>query len=187
MRPALADLLSDPDVTFLFGSWTAVIRVVFMSVAGYVTLLLLLRVSGQRTLSQLTAFDMVITVTVGSAFGRVITARDVALVEVIAAFGSLVLLQWIVANLWGRLPSIRSRLSPTPALLYYDGEIVWSQMRRTHLREDDLLWAARQEGLGTLDDVQAILLEGNGGMSVLTAASFGDGRVLQELPDDPRS
>ena len=182
----LLTLLNHPDVTFLFNDWAAVLRVVFIAAAGYLTLLVLLRVSGQRTLSQLTSFDLVITVTIGSAFGRVITARDVALVEVLAAFGSLVVLQMLVAWAWGRMPRARSFATPSPALLYLDGQFIHREMRRIRVREADLLAAVRQEGMGSLVEVRAILLEGNGTMSVISEAQFGDGQAVDDASELPR-
>ncbi len=182
--PALA-FLGDPDVTVLFNSWGAVVRVLIVAVAGYVTLLALLRVTGQRTLAQLTSFDLIITITIGSAFGRVITARDVALVEVLAAFGALVGLQVLVSWLWGKAPRTRAAITPTPAVLYHDGRVVEREMRRAHLRDADLLAAVRRNGMGSLDQVRAILLEGNGALAVLSHAQFGDGRAVDDAEELP--
>jgi uncharacterized membrane protein YcaP (DUF421 family) len=173
----------DPDVTFLSNGLVPVLRVLFIACSGYVTLLVLLRVSGQRTLAQMSAFDLVITVTLGSAFGRVLTAREVALVEVVAAFGALVLLQWLVANLWGRTGRLRRSVDVSPALLYYEGEVVRATMRRHHLTEDDLHTAVRQEGRGSLAGVRAILLEGNGSFAVISDEQFGDGEALSGAVD----
>ena len=181
MTTAITGLLADPDVTFLFNSAAATLRVVFIAVAGYVTLLALLRLSGQRTLSQLTSLDLVITVTLGSAFGRVITARDVALVEVVVAFASLVALQLLVAQIAGRLPRLRRAITPTPALVFYDGRSIPREMRRARLRDADLLAAARRQGRGSLDDVQAILLEGNGALAVIGASEFGRGEAVAHV------
>jgi uncharacterized membrane protein YcaP (DUF421 family) len=173
----------DPDVTFLSNGLVPVLRVLFIAFSGYVTLLVLLRVSGQRTLAQMSAFDLVITVTLGSAFGRVLTAREVALVEVVAAFGALVLLQWLVANLWSRTGRLRRSVDVRPALLYYEGEVVHAAMRRHHLTEDDLHTAVRQEGGGSLAGVRAILLEGNGSFAVLSDERFGDGEALRGVAE----
>ena len=167
------------DVTFLFNDWEPVWRVLFIAFTGYLTLLVLLRLSGQRTLAQMSSLDFVITVTIGSAFGRVITAREVAVVEVLAAFVALVLLQRMVAYAWGRLPRLRRHIASPPALLYYDGQVIESTMRTNRLREEDLRTAARQSGLGSLEGVKAILLESNGSFAVLTAEQFGDGRVVE--------
>jgi uncharacterized membrane protein YcaP (DUF421 family) len=181
--PAPLAFLGDPDVTLLFNSWPAVLRVVIVAAFGYLTLLVLLRISGQRTLSQLTSFDLIITITIGSAFGRVITARDVALVEVLAAFGTLVLLQVLVAWLWERLPRVRAAVTPTPALLYHDGQVVEREMRKAHLREADLLAAVRRNGMGSLDEVRAIVFEGDGSLAVLSEAAFGDGRAVDDAEE----
>jgi uncharacterized membrane protein YcaP (DUF421 family) len=134
----------DPDVTFLSNGIVPILRVVFIAVTGYLTLLLLLRVTAQRSLAQLSPVDLIITITLGSAFGRVITAREVALLEVVAAFVTLIALQWLVANLWSRAPRLRDRLNVGPALLYYDGRIIPRTMRRNHLREEDLHLAVRE-------------------------------------------
>jgi uncharacterized membrane protein YcaP (DUF421 family) len=173
----------DPDITFLTNGLEPVLRVLFITVTGYLTLLVLLRVSGQRTLSQMTAFDLVITVTLGSAFGRVITAREVALIEVIAAFGTLILLQVGIAALWGRSGTLRSGLHPQSVLLYHDGEVVTGALRKHHLTEQDLVSAARQDGLGSLEEARAIVLEGNGSFAVISASQYGDGGAVTGLRD----
>ncbi len=161
------------DVTFFFNDWEAVWRVLFIALTGYVTLLVLLRAAGQRTLAQMSSVDFIITVTIGSAFGRVLTAREVALIEVVAAFGALVALQRIVAWIWGRSPGLRAYVTSPPAVLYRSGETFDTVLRRKGLRLDDLRTAARQEGFGSLDDVEVIMLESNGSFSVLPAVEPG--------------
>jgi uncharacterized membrane protein YcaP (DUF421 family) len=171
----------NPDVTFLYSGIEPIVRVLFIAATGYVTLLVLLRVSGQRTLAQMSAMDLVITVTLGSAFGRVLTARDIALAEVVTAFVALVILQWIIANAWSRTTTLRRLVSVAPTLLYYDGEVVERALKRHHLRVDDLHTAARQQGMGSLDQARAVLLEGNGQFTVLSESQYGDGSALGGL------
>jgi uncharacterized membrane protein YcaP (DUF421 family) len=175
------DVLIDPDITYFWNGHEPVIRVLFIALAGYVTLLALLRLSGQRTLAQMTAMDLVITVTLGSAFGRVITAREVALVEVLAAFGALVLLQWLVAQFWGRARRLRRSVAVWPTLVFYDGEPIREALARHRLLEDDLYTAARQQGMGSLEDVQAVIFEANGAFTVLSKSQYGDGSAVDSL------
>jgi uncharacterized membrane protein YcaP (DUF421 family) len=148
-----------------------------------VTLVILLRVNGQRVLAQMSSLDLIITVTIGSAFGRVITARDVAVVEVVAAFVALVVLERIVAELWLRTPRLRRITTVSPALLYYDGRVVHRAMRRNRLREEDLHLVARQDGKGSLDEVRAIVLEANGSFSILSSDNYGDGETVSRLEE----
>lgn len=68
-------------VHFFFNGWQPIVRIVVVGTLGYVTLILLLRVSGKRTLAQLNSFDFIITVALGASFGRILTARTVALAE----------------------------------------------------------------------------------------------------------
>lgn len=150
--------------------------------AGYLTLLALLHTSGQRTLAQMSSLDLVITVTLGSAFGRVITAREVALLEVVVAFTALVALQWIVANVWGRAPRLRRIVATSPTLLFRDGEVIEQAMRRHHMTVADLHTAARKQGVSSLEDVRAVLCGGNGSLSGVMAQQHERGRTPHPVP-----
>lgn len=166
------------DLAFLYRGWEPIARIVVIGLAGYVTLLLLVRVGGQRTLAQLTPFDVLITVTLGSAFGRVLTAENVGLAEVFAVLALLVALQWLVALLRERVPPVARLLRPPAILLVYRGEPDRRAMRRQRVTEEDLSVAARESGLGTLDDVHAMVLEADGALSVVPSGQQGDGAAL---------
>ena len=55
---------------FFFESWHGIFRVIVTGICAYVPLIVLLRISGKRTLSQMNAFDLIITVALGSTFPR---------------------------------------------------------------------------------------------------------------------
>ncbi len=64
---------------FFFDSWSAMGRTVVVGVLAYLALVLLLRVSGKRTLSKMNAFDLVVTVALGSTLATVLLSTSVAL------------------------------------------------------------------------------------------------------------
>ncbi len=64
-----------------FDTWTGLIRIVVVGVLAYAGLVFLLRVSGKRTLSKMNAFDLVITVALGSLLATVLLSQNVALVS----------------------------------------------------------------------------------------------------------
>jgi uncharacterized membrane protein YcaP (DUF421 family) len=64
-----------------FDSWTGLGRVLVVGTLAYFALVLTLRVSGKRTLSKLNAFDLVVTVALGSTLATVLLSKDVALAE----------------------------------------------------------------------------------------------------------
>ena len=173
-----------PEVSFLFRDWEPIARIVLIGVVGYVTLLVLVRASGTRTLAQLTPFDVLVTVTIGSAFGRVLTAENVALLEVITVFVLLVGLQWLGALLRDRVPALARLMRPPPLLLLYRGTPLHRVMRRQRITELDLFTAVRESGLGSLAEAEAVVLEPDGAFSVITSGQVGDGQALPSRPED---
>lgn len=86
------------SLAFFFGGWQPLVRILAVGVPMYVALVTLLRVSGSRTIANMTVFDFVVTVAIGSVFGRALTATDVALAEAVLAFFLLVAMQYVVAR-----------------------------------------------------------------------------------------
>jgi uncharacterized membrane protein YcaP (DUF421 family) len=88
----------------LFDSWSGLGRVVLVGTLAYAALVLVLRISGKRTLTKLNAFDLVVTVALGSTLATVLLSKSVALVEGVLAMVLLVLLQYAITWLSVRSP-----------------------------------------------------------------------------------
>ena len=84
-------------VGLFFNSWKDLGRILVLGVMGYISLVLLLRVSGNRTLSKLNAFDFVITIALGSTFGSLILNKSISLAEGVMAFAVLVGMQYVIS------------------------------------------------------------------------------------------
>jgi uncharacterized membrane protein YcaP (DUF421 family) len=169
-------------VSFFFSGWAPILRILVVGVAMYAALVASLRLSGSRTLSRMNVFDFIVTVAIGSAFGRALTATDVALAEAVAAFLLLVGLQYVVARMKTRSLGVERLVTNPPSLLYARGEFRRAEMRAQRVTEDELAAAVRQQHIGSLDKVEAIVLESSGEMSVIT--TVGDGSALDGLPID---
>lgn len=87
-----------------FSSWTSITRVLLVGVAAYAGLLLLLRVSGKRTLTRMNAFDLVVTVALGSTLATVLLTKSVALADGLVASTLLIFLQYGLTWLSVRSP-----------------------------------------------------------------------------------
>jgi uncharacterized membrane protein YcaP (DUF421 family) len=167
-------------VNFFFDGWEPIARIVVVGTLGYLALVLLLRVSGKRTLAQMNGFDFVITVAIGASFGRVLTTRAVPLAEAVTAFAVLVCLQFVMSGLQLRSRWFSSVVTAYPTLLFYRGELRASALRRVRLTEDELRAEVRRHGAGTLEEVAAIVMEPDGSLSVIKAADLGDGGALAD-------
>ena len=106
----------------IFSGWDGVIRILFIAPAAYIALVVILRVSGKRTLSKLNAFDFIVSIAIGSTLASVITTQSLTLVEGLTALVALVALQFVVTAASVRWPWINGMVKAEPTLLLRDGE-----------------------------------------------------------------
>ena len=140
----------------LFNGWESVARTVIVGVLAYVALIAFLRVSGKRTLSKMNAFDLVVTVSLGSTLATVLLSRDVALVEGTVAFALLIALQFAVTWTSVRVAWVRNMVSAEPRLLLCQGKPLTANLGQARVTEDELHAAVRAAGLASLADAGAI-------------------------------
>ncbi len=160
-------------VESFFDSWDGLLRIIVIGTIAYVALVTVLRISGKRTLSKMNAFDLVVTVALGSTLATVILSKDVALAEGVLALVLLVALQLIVSWSSVRSKTISRLVKSEPALVYYRGEFLREQMHRARVVEDEVLAAMREQGQASLGDVEAVVLETDGTMSVVMPGGPG--------------
>ena len=73
-----------------------IVRMLIVGTLAYVALVLFLRISGKRTLAKLNAFDLVVTVALGSTLSAILLQESIALSEGLVALGLLILAQYLV-------------------------------------------------------------------------------------------
>jgi uncharacterized membrane protein YcaP (DUF421 family) len=104
-----------------FDAWPQVGRVLAMGALAYPALILMLRWSGKRTLAKLNAFDLVVTVALGSTLATILLSADVSLAEGVTALALLVTLQFTVAWWSARIRLVRRTVKSEPTLLLHRG------------------------------------------------------------------
>lgn len=150
-----------------FDSWQAIARVVLVGLSAYAALIVLLRISGKRTLSKLNAFDLVVTVALGSTFATVLLSKDVALAEGVAAFAVLIFGQYAVARLSVRFRWVRRAVKSEPRVLLLRGQLLHDAMRQERVTANEIESVVRGAGLGSLDQAGVLVLETDGTLHVL--------------------
>lgn len=167
-----------------FDSSSDIVRVILVGTAAYVLLVVLLRVSGKRTLAKLNAFDFVVTVALGSTLATILLSKDVSFVEGAAALALLATLQAIVAAVAVRIPAGRAMVTAQPTMLLQDGVMLDAALRSQRTTASEVRQAIRGTGIGDLSNVAAVVLESDGTLSVIPAGKVGDGSALADV--DPR-
>ncbi len=164
-----------------FDSWAALGRIVVVGVLAYIGLVFLLRISGKRTLSKMNAFDLVVTIALGSTFATVLLSKSVALAEGMLAFAVLIFLQFVVTWLSVRSSTVQRLLKNEPKLLFYEGRFVRDAMRAERVTEEEIEAAIRQQGMANLDEVGAAVLEADGSVTVMLRADLGSANALKSV------
>jgi len=153
-----------------FDSWSSLLRVFVTGVVTYAVLLGFLRLFGKRSLAKLNAFDLVVTVALGSALANVLLSKETAITDGLLAIGLLLLLQYVVAWLSISSPRFRRAVKNQPAMLFYDGEFLNDQLRTERVTRDEVLSAVRSQGVEDLAHLRAVVLETDGSLSVIRAS-----------------
>lgn len=162
-----------------FESWASLGRVAVNGALAYVGLVLLLRVSGKRTLSKLNAFDLVVTVALGSTLATVLLSREVPLLNGLLAFALLIFAQFAITWVSTRSHGFRNVITSRPRLLVFQGEILDDALRQERLTEAEIQAAVRGSGMSTLAEVGAVILESDASLHVLPRGSGSPGPILQ--------
>lgn len=155
-----------PDSIF-FGGWSGPLRILIVGALSYASLVLLLRLTGKRTLSKLNAFDLVVTVALGSTLSTAILDKNTPLLDGLTAMGLLVALQFVVTWTTVRRPSLRRLIRADPVLLMTGGSLRPDTLRRERITEDEVVQAIRDSGGRTLADADAVFLQSDGSMAVI--------------------
>jgi uncharacterized membrane protein YcaP (DUF421 family) len=174
-----------PDI--LLGSLPVLGRTLLAGVLAYAGMLLLLRVSGKRTLSKWNAFDFVVTVALGSSLANVILNKDITLAQGMTAFAVLIFLQYAITWLSVRLSLVRRLAKSQPTLLLYEGAICEVLLRQQRVTRSELQAALRQSGMADIAQAGAVVLETDGSFSVIPRWDVSKPWALQGVRGLPES
>ncbi|MGI8650868.1 MAG: DUF421 domain-containing protein [Rubrobacter sp.] len=168
-------------MSFFFDTWASLGRTVVVGALAYLALVILLRASGKRTLSNMNAFDLVVTVALGSTLATVLLSSDVAFATGVVAFALLIGLQFAITWLSVRFPSVSDFVKAEPTLLLHRGRFLKRAMRQERVTEAEILAALRSQGIAVVEDVEAVVLETDSSFSVVSSSSDGSDSTLTNV------
>ena len=145
------------------------IRIVTVGFLAYIGLIIFLRISGKRTLTKLNAFDLVVTVALGSTLATILLDSSISLLEGLTAFALLILLQYVITFLSVHSNWFNNVIKSEPRLLFLNGQFLRSAMKKERIKEIEILQAIRNSGSGSTEKVAAVVLETDGSLSVISS------------------
>src|SRR5882757_4550056 len=126
-----------------------------------------IRLSGKREVGQMTPFDLTLLLILSNSVQNAMTGPDTSLAGCAVAAATLLVLNYLVAELAGTNRRFRQLIQGQPSLLIHDGEVIAAHMAREHISMDALECAVREHGLATYKEVALAVLEVDGSISVL--------------------
>lgn len=147
--------------------WAFVLR----AVAVYFLLLLLLRLSGKRTMGQFTAFDMLLVVLLGNAVQNALLGSDTSVIGGLLLAATLIALNWLVGLASARSTKVEHWVEGVPVLLARDGRVFRDVLRRELISKEDFERTMREAGCLDVADIRLAVLETDGHITLITRES----------------
>ena len=143
------------------------LQIFLRTAAVYVVVLLGVRLSGKREVGQMTPFDLTLLLLISNAVQNAMTGTDTSLVGGVVAAATLLILNYVVAELSGGNRRFRRFIEGQPSLLIHDGQVIPAHMAKEHVSMDELQRSLREHGISSHNDVALAVLEVDGSISCL--------------------
>ena len=144
-------------------------EIIVRAIVVFAFLWLVTRAVGRVSLSELTTFELLLYVTMGDLIQQAVTQQDYSLTSAVLSVGMFALLTVVISYASWRWPRLRPVIRGTPVVVIRKGDLQGEVMRRERLTTDDVMAAARAQGIRRLSDVDLAVLETDGKISFFEA------------------
>lgn len=169
------------EITYQLGiEWHRIPVVVLATLGIYLSFMVLVKLFGSRVLTSMTASDAIIIIMFGAVAGRVFVGNPPTLAAGVIGLTTLMALEAAYGTIrkvvkWTRF------LDRRPILLVFSGEMVEDNLTLAHITESDIYSAARRAGISRMEDVQIMILEPTGHISVIKVGQAIDPELFKDL------
>jgi uncharacterized membrane protein YcaP (DUF421 family) len=163
--------------------------IVFRAALVFLFLWVITRVVGRTTLGELSTFELLLYIVMGDLIQQAVTQQDYSLLSAVLAIGVFALMTIALSYAAWRWPALRTLIRGTPVLVLQRGTPLTDVMRRQRLTIDDLMAAAREQGIRRLSDVEVAVLEADGSISFFKPEAASAASATADSPgaaDKPR-
>jgi uncharacterized membrane protein YcaP (DUF421 family) len=149
------------------GAWHVLLNIALRTTVIYAVVLVGVRLSGKREVGQMTPFDLTLLLLISNSVQNAMTGPDTSLLGGVVAASTLLLLNYLIADVSGANRHFRKVIQGQPSLLVHDGKVIESHMAKEHVSMDELERALREHGISSCHDVALAVLEVDGSISCL--------------------
>jgi uncharacterized membrane protein YcaP (DUF421 family) len=148
-------------------------EIVFRALVIFFFLWVVTRAVGRGTLGELSTFQLLLYVTMGDLVQQAITQQDYSVTAGVLGVGTFAVLTVLLSFIKYKWPKTAPVMDGRPLLIIKDGEVLYESVQAERLTLDDLMEAAREEGIRRFADIELAVLEDNGRISFFMRGSRG--------------
>ena len=147
---------------------------ILRAAAIYFFLLVLMRISGRRTMAQMTPFDLVLLLIVAEATQQGLLGNDFSVTNAFLVITTLIGLDVLMTTLTHRSRGLDRWVNGLPLVLIEDGDVIDDRLEKARVDLEDILQQAREtQGIERLEQIKYAVLEKSGGISVIPRQQGG--------------
>lgn len=162
------------------------ISTIALGTIAYISIIIMLRISGKRTLSKWNSFDFVVTIAFGSILSSILLSTKDSFGTGILGFALLVTFQYVLTWISARSSIVQKLVKAEPSLLLYQGQFKYDVLKRERVAEGEVLAALRSNGVGAVEDAAAVVLETDGSFSVIIDLDNSTASTLKDVKECDR-
>ncbi|NIJ51695.1 DUF421 domain-containing protein [Dyadobacter arcticus] len=155
------------------------IEVILRSIVMFTFLLMALRITGKRGVRQLSIFEIVIIIALGSAAGDPMFYEDVGIVPALVVFGTIIFMYRFVTWLTGKFEWFETLVEGKAVCLIHEGKFSVTEFKKESLAQDEFFSELRVKSIEHLGQVRGAYLESSGEVSLFF---YKDADVKYGLP-----
>ena len=154
-----------------------VLEILLRTLTIYFVVLIGVRLTGKREVGMMTPFDLTLLLLLSNSVQNAMTGPDTSLIGGIAAAVTLLVLNYLIAEVAGMNRRFRRFVQGQPTLLVHDGQVIAAHMAKEHVSSDELHRAMREHAICSLDDISIAVLEVDGSISFLKYDDVKEGHA----------
>lgn len=143
------------------------LKIVVLSLSSIIVLFVLTKIMGQREMSQLSIFDYIISITIGSIAAEMATSLEDNFMEPLIAMIVYAVVTLVIALINNRFVKLRPIFSGRTLILYDNGTLFKENFKKAKIDLNEFFVQCRTNGFFNLSDIKTALLEENGKISFL--------------------
>jgi uncharacterized membrane protein YcaP (DUF421 family) len=148
------------------------IEILLRSVITFIGLLVLTLLMGRKQLSQITFFDYIVGITIGSIAASIVVDRSIGIIDGIIATVVWCAMPIIIGYIAVKNIAFRRLIDGEPKVVIQNGNIINKNMLKEKYNMGDLLMQLRDKGVFDITEVEFAILEPNGNLSVLKKSQY---------------